>query len=135
MGRRGKHDFAAGFYVYVGSAFGPGGVRARLAHHLRVSGNPHWHIDYLRQVAEVVQVWYSECGDKQEHQWAAAVAKVAGCQPMEPGFGASDCACATHLFYFNRQPSAGEFQAQICDPRSEIIVWQPGNQVSHFEQA
>lgn len=39
---------APGWAVYVGSACGRGGVRARLAHHRRLAARPHWHIDYLR---------------------------------------------------------------------------------------
>jgi Domain of unknown function DUF123 len=48
IGRLGALQLQSGFYVYVGSALGPGGVRARLAHHLKLSRRPHWHIDYLR---------------------------------------------------------------------------------------
>ena len=38
-----------GFYLYVGSAFGPGGVRARVSRHYRKTKQHHWHIDYLRE--------------------------------------------------------------------------------------
>ena len=39
--------FDAGDYVYAGSAFGPGGTRARVSRHLRTDKKPHWYIDRL----------------------------------------------------------------------------------------
>lgn len=32
VGRLGRMTLAHGYYLYVGSAFGPGGLRARIAH-------------------------------------------------------------------------------------------------------
>ena len=49
IGRCGSLAVRPGWYVYVGSAFGPGGLRARLRHHCRLAERPHWHIDYLRR--------------------------------------------------------------------------------------
>ena len=34
IGRLGTFDIVPGFYAYVGSAFGAGGLRARIGHHL-----------------------------------------------------------------------------------------------------
>lgn len=59
VGRLQDCGFAAGWYVYVGSAFGTGGLRARLRHHLRISGRPRWHIDYLRSHMDICEIWYS----------------------------------------------------------------------------
>ena len=47
IGKLGKFLIQPGYYVYAGSAFGPGGLKARIAHHMRISQRPHWHIDYL----------------------------------------------------------------------------------------
>ena len=44
IGKLGSLEMRRGFYVYVGSALGPGGLRARVAHHQKVSQRPHWHI-------------------------------------------------------------------------------------------
>ena len=41
VGRLGDLRLQPGFYVYVGSALGPGGVRARLAHHMRPAKRLH----------------------------------------------------------------------------------------------
>ena len=59
IGRLGELLTRPGFYVYVGSAFGPGGVRARVARHRRGCSRPHWHIDYLRSRTRLEEVWYS----------------------------------------------------------------------------
>ena len=59
-----------GCYVYVGSALGPGGVRARVGHHSRLATRPHWHIDYLRRAATLRDVWYSYDSVRREHAWA-----------------------------------------------------------------
>jgi hypothetical protein len=59
VGRLGEFSFAAGEYLYTGSACGPGGLRARLGRHLRGGGKPHWHIDSLRAAAEVTGYGYS----------------------------------------------------------------------------
>ncbi len=53
VGRLGRLALRPGHYVYVGSAQGPGGVRARLSRHLRQATRPHWHIDYLTAAAEI----------------------------------------------------------------------------------
>ncbi len=99
VGSLGPQRFEAGLYCYVGSALGPGGVRARLNHHLRRAAKPHWHIDYLRRYAKVETVWSAYSPENLEHHWAAAMTKLGGLCPV-PRFGSSDCACPSHLFYF-----------------------------------
>ncbi|BES82251.1 hypothetical protein PABY_18180 [Pyrodictium abyssi] len=48
VGRRLEARLGPGAYAYVGSAWGPGGLRARLCRHLYGRrGRMHWHIDYL----------------------------------------------------------------------------------------
>ena len=58
VGRLGEMEVAPGWYLYTGSALGGGGLAGRLRHHLRPVARPHWHIDYLRQVAELRAIWY-----------------------------------------------------------------------------
>ncbi len=59
VGKFGELVFPAGDYMYLGSAMGPGGLFARLSHHLRVASKPHWHIDWLRQYAALPEIWYT----------------------------------------------------------------------------
>jgi Uri superfamily endonuclease len=94
-----------GFYVYIGSAFGPGGVRARVAHHCRASDRPHWHIDYLKGVLQLKEICWTHDPVRREHQWAAAVQHQQGASIPLQGFGASDCDCVSHLFFFTVLPS------------------------------
>jgi Uri superfamily endonuclease len=52
IGRLGLFHLEPGSYFYCGSALGPGGLRARINHHLAGSGKSHWHIDYLRRSSQ-----------------------------------------------------------------------------------
>jgi Uri superfamily endonuclease len=92
-----------GYYVYVGSACGPGGLRSRIGHHLRAAERPRWHIDYLRARLPISGVWY--CGLRCEHEWATSIAALPGAEIPLPGFGSSDCGCAAHLVYFKALPT------------------------------
>lgn len=108
IGKLGTFAFPAGWYAYVGSAFGPGGLRGRLKHHLAPAIKPHWHIDYLRRAAPVRAVWYHAGEAVYEHEWAAALASRAAIPA--PRFGASDCRCQTHLIHFPEPPDFAGFQ-------------------------
>ena len=107
VGMLGRFDIITGFYAYVGSAFGAGGLRARIAHHLVSAAEPHWHIDYLLQVASPVEVWFATAGHKLEHHWAEFLEAAPRFRAAIPRFGASDChrSRLTHLFYSKRHPS------------------------------
>lgn len=104
VGRLGTFDFAAGWYAYVGSAFGPGGLRGRLKHHLSPVKKAHWHIDYLRALASVRDVWWLASETVIEHQWGGALRTMPGAAVLAPRFGASDCKCAAHLVHFAQKP-------------------------------
>lgn len=103
IGRRGCLDIRAGYYLYVGSAFGPGGVLARVSRHWRERKAKRWHIDYLREWATPVSAWCCYDTDHLEHRWAQALAKFPGIIPAK-GFGCSDCNCESHLFFTPRKP-------------------------------
>lgn len=110
IGRLGAMGVRPGWYVYVGSAFGPGGVKGRVGHHLRPQTKPHWHIDYLRQVAPLVEVWYTHDPIRHEHTWASLFHQLPDATIPLPRFGASDCTCPSHLFHFPTAPSCADFQ-------------------------
>ncbi len=113
IGRLGTLSLQPGVYVYVGSAFGPGGLAARIGHHRRIAVRPHWHIDYLRAACELTEVWWTTDPARLEHAWAGAVASMPGADVPMPCFGSSDCTCAAHLFWFERQPTARRFTRQL----------------------
>jgi Uri superfamily endonuclease len=99
IGRLGELQLRPGHYIYVGSAFGPGGLRARIGHHQSAVQRPHWHIDYLRNHARLESILY-RCGARVEHEWAARIATMRGAAVPVLGFGSSDCECVAHLYWF-----------------------------------
>lgn len=103
VGRLGEQLLLPGFYAYCGSAFGPGGLKARLSHHLRKSERPRWHIDYLKNISTGMAIWYSTMHDNREHLFAGHLASLPGAEIVIGRFGASDCNCATHLLYFQHK--------------------------------
>ena len=104
VGRLGSLALTTGYYFYVGSAFGPGGLRARLRHHYSISQKPHWHLDYIRPSLKLQQVWYSHDAVRYEHEWATILHEVSGLQIPLVGLGASDCRCCSHFFYTRARP-------------------------------
>jgi Uri superfamily endonuclease len=104
VGRLGRFVFVAGYYLYVGSALGPGGLAARLGRHLRGEKGPFWHIDYLRAVGVITAVCWLESLVRYEHEWATIAQRLPGATIPVPRFGASDCGCPAHLVHFERSP-------------------------------
>jgi Uri superfamily endonuclease len=102
IGQLGRFDFPAGDYVYLGSAQGPGGLRARLERHLRSDKAIHWHIDYLHPYLEVRAIGYLPSNDNLECAWSQSLAVLPAARLPAPGFGASDCVrgCTAHLVVF-----------------------------------
>lgn len=121
VGALGVFDFAPGHYVYVGSAFGPGGLKARLGRHIAGNGRRHWHIDYLRRAASVEAVCFSTADDPLEHAWARALGNAPGAGLPAPRFGASDCGCASHLIALPDSPTR-EFLTRILAAPGEDTV-------------
>lgn len=115
-GRLGHFRFSPGWYTYVGSARGPGGLAARLSRHLRVPKSLHWHLDYLRAEARPVEVWYAVGPDRCECAWAQALVRLGGAALPVPGFGASDCRCSAHLIHFDTRPRLTAFSDAIGTP-------------------
>ena len=125
VGKLGWLRLQSGFYVYVGSAFGPGGLKARIAHHVNISERPHWHIDYLRPALDLTEIWFTHDSRHREHQWAGVLARIGGATVPMPGFGASDCRCKSHLFFFDSAPSGAGFRRRvhaILNPHWKIFI-------------
>lgn len=109
VGKLGTFAFPAGYYLYAGSALGPGGLEARLARHHRRHKKPRWHIDYLLEHAELIEVWSTVSPDRLECLWAQAAQELPGSKIPVPGFGSSDCHCSSHLVHLARKPTYEEF--------------------------
>jgi Uri superfamily endonuclease len=126
VGSLGRMKLLPGFYLYVGSAFGPGGLRARVTRHVGVEKKLRWHIDYLRAVTELAGVWHTQDPKRQECNWAEALATMTAATVPFPGFGASDCTCCSHLLFFPVEPSLVAFRRKVhkCVPGHARISWQ-----------
>jgi Uri superfamily endonuclease len=126
IGSLGEFDIVPGFYAYVGSAFGSGGLRARIGHHLESTAEPHWHIDYLLQVATPVEIWLITADRKLEHRCAELLEDAPGFRVPILRFGSSDYhrSRSSHLFYSKRRPSFRWFQQLIQDKCENVEVEQ-----------
>jgi len=114
VGRWGQLDLQPGYYIYVGSAFGAGGVRARVSRHLRTGKRKHWHIDFLRAHARPVEAWVSYEAVHLEHTWAGILLDMPGMTPIR-GFGCSDCRCSSHLAFTRGDPDFATFTKSLGD--------------------
>ena len=89
-------SIAAGRYLYCGSAKGPGGLRARIARHMRHGKVIRWHIDNLTEAGRVLGAWTLVGGHECE-----LVAALAHLPTPAGGFGSSDCRqCKSHLLHW-----------------------------------
>ncbi len=113
IGKLGKIHGKPGYYIYCGSAFGPGGIAARVKHHRRIAEKPHWHIDYLRKNLAIQEVWYCYDPAKREHGWSQILANYSNSYLPMRGFGSSDCQCDSHLIYCAEKPSLRRFSQTL----------------------
>jgi Uri superfamily endonuclease len=113
IGRLGEFAIPAGFYAYVGSAHGPGGLAARVGRHLRVDKRLHWHIDYLLPAIVIEEVWGAVSARRLECEWAGQLLRSRQARSAIPRFGASDCGCPTHLIYWATCPARQELWSTL----------------------
>ncbi len=113
IGRLGSLELLPGCYVYVGSALGPGGVRARVNRHSRGGGPRHWHLDHLLPAVELEEVWYTHDAERRECVWSEVFPRMSGASVPLPGFGASDCRCRSHLVFFESAPALNSFRRRV----------------------
>ena len=111
VGKLGRFIGKPGYYIYIGSAFGLGGMEARLNHHRKLSLNPRWHIDYIRGYLALKEIWLTHDTEKREHDWANILIAMSNTVIPYADFGASDCTCPTHLFYY---PEILAFETFVC---------------------
>lgn len=100
VGELGKMFFRRGFYIYVGS--GMGNLEKRMSRHRRKRKNRHWHIDYIREHAKVVNILPIRSSRRLECEIASDVRKIS--DSSIKSFGSSDCRCESHLFYSSESP-------------------------------
>ena len=109
----GRAVLAPGRYLYCGSAYGPGGLAARVGRHLRAGKVPRWHVDRLSEAGRVVAVGLSiggsECG------LLARLNRL----PVA-GFGSTDCRrCPAHLLLVP-EGRMSDIRFQMSDVRDQM---------------
>ncbi len=105
----GSPRLGPGRYVYLGSAKGPGGLRARVGRHLRADKARRWHVDHLTARAPVSHV-VSRPGQSECALVRALLAHEGVGAPIG-GFGSSDCRhCPAHLLSL---PAALDLEAAL----------------------
>ncbi len=87
IARKSCTELSAGRYFYCGSANGPGGLRSRLARHMRHGKTLHWHIDQLTVRGTVTGAWIVRNGRECD-----LVAILARCRCQFQGLPAIVCA-------------------------------------------
>ena len=93
-----------GWYIYLGSARGTGGLRARLRRHFLKTKKMHWHVDRLT-VAATKSEAFAVCGGD-ECELVAALLDRPEFALAIPGFGSTDCKrCSSHLLQLALQGS------------------------------
>jgi Uri superfamily endonuclease len=117
IGKLGSVSFAAGYYVYVGSALN--GLSARITRHLKKDKKLHWHIDHFLKEAKVSEVIYGITTQAKE---CAVASHLAMSLNSAPDFGCSDCNCISHLFfaedkYFLRKTVCSSLKKSNLVPR------------------
>lgn len=113
-GSLGDMDFRKGYYLYAGSA--KRGLTKRMERHARVRKRLFWHIDYLREKACFHKVLAIRTEKDIECVLAAGLKRIS--RWSVPGFGCSDCSCASHLFGMDRNPMhSPDFIGLVYDHR------------------
>ncbi|MGD8848823.1 MAG: GIY-YIG nuclease family protein, partial [Anaerolineales bacterium] len=115
IGKMGTFSFPPGTLIYIGSAYGPGGLSARLTRHLRPANQkkPHWHIDHLLSAATIHGIGWSLEPQHNECDWSASLDEFGSRWPRR--FGASDCHCEGHLIQVKKQISIPQLISSIPD--------------------
>lgn len=102
VGALGVISFDGGYYAYVGSARGPGGLRARLRRHLSRPKKRRWHIDFLLHRARPRSAVVFLSGTREDSLAALLRSFLSSVE----GFGAfDDPTSGSHLFYLGDNPS------------------------------
>jgi len=104
VGALGNLTFRAGWYIYVGSALGSGGLK-RLGRHISLARlrdrQPKWHVDYLLTTPgfSLCYAIFAVTQERCECRLARELNKS-----TIPKFGCSDCSCTSHLLYRQGEP-------------------------------
>ncbi len=96
------HELIRGYYVYSGSACGPGGLYSRISRHLNPHTKRFWHFDHLKASLRFEEVILSAGRVRHECDFIKVLQAIKDVSFPLPLFGASDCRqkCPAHLASF-----------------------------------
>ena len=105
VGALGQVTMPPGAYLYLGSAYGTGGLPARLRRHLRADKRVHWHVDHLTNAGTVERIFVLPHG--RECDLVDTALQLPAINAPFAGFGSSDCRrCTAHLLAIPRDRAA-----------------------------
>lgn len=109
IGARGVEEFAAGYYMYIGS--GKKNLMERIKRHLKMRKKKFWHIDYIltKKDVSIIDIFVSE---KTESQIVNRVLNLNSVKPFDRRFGASDTVNITHLFYLKNKATINKIMKE-----------------------
>jgi sugar fermentation stimulation protein A len=102
VGKLGTFRFPQGYYIYVGSAMRA--LSKRLSRHLRRRKKAFWHIDYFLAKASIIATKKYLTSKQVECFLNALFLRKRSGSIIAKKFGASDCSCPTHLWFFRFDP-------------------------------
>ncbi|NHK29998.1 MAG: GIY-YIG nuclease family protein [Asgard group archaeon] len=105
VGSLGELFLEKGFYLYVGSAFGPGGLKKRIQRHLNPNKKIFWHIDYLSKNKQFILINIIEIFSSIKEECLIVNFLLENIFSKDEiksikNFGSSDCKCKSHLLYY-----------------------------------
>ncbi len=103
VGKLGEYEFIPGYYYYCGTA--QKNLKARLERHIRKEKKERWHIDYLLEYADILQIYTWPAERELECMLAEKLQMFPAGQIPVQNFGASDSSCDSHLYYFGFRPN------------------------------
>ncbi len=111
--------FQEGNYLYAGSAFGPGGLNARVKRHLSTDKKKKWHLDWIRPSLSFISGWYI-LGKNLECEWSQKISRMDGVFIPLFKMGASDCkqGCPAHFLGLSKGLTPQDVE--------QIILTEPG---------
>ncbi len=88
-----------GYYIYVGSAWGSGGLKSRIARHIKKDKKIHWHIDKITSTPFTAVKTICLLPGAPAHYESSIASTLLTKLDFIPGFGSSDKREDTsHLF-------------------------------------
>jgi len=119
VGSLGDLSLRGGYYTYVGSA--RKGLSSRIERHRRFRKKIFWHIGDLSAQADFHAALPVRSSDDLECEMASALQDFS--DGAVPGFGSSDCACPSHLFWTREDPlHSPRFHGFLQHYRMERLV-------------